>query len=148
SVGQDPQCDEERLASHPWIASTRRSRDAGRCGSWAARDPRSTGEQAAMTTELESLKARIEQLEAAAKPKEPSKSNWPGPREYTDGMSMPASAILDLAKAVPDSLCRALAADARKPNPVTGGAAPQSQQVERGSGWRDPVPLGPPEGIE
>ena len=62
---------------------------------------------------------------------------------------MPASAMQDLINAVPESVMRGLRADARKPNPVTGVAAPQpqAQPVQRGSGWIDERPLEPPPGI-
>src|SRR5262245_52434524 len=99
-------------------------------------------------SELEELKKRVAELEKAAKPAEPFKSDWKGPVDYTQGMSMPASAMRDLINAVPESVMRGLRADAQKPNPVTGQAAPQSQQVERGSGWREAIPIQSPPGIE
>jgi len=98
-------------------------------------------------SELEELKKRVAELEKAAKPPEPFKSDWKGPIDYTAGMSMPASAILEMMKAVPESLMRELRADAQKPNPVTGGPPQPQQQVVRGSGWIDPRPLEPPPGI-
>jgi len=60
---------------------------------------------------------------------------------------MPRSAMQAMIDAVPSSLMSDLRADALKPNPVTGGAAPQPQQTQRGSGWIDERPLGPPPGI-
>src|SRR5262249_62175413 len=66
----------------------------------------------------------------------------------TEGMSMPASAMREMMKAVPDALMQAIREDARKPNAVTGGANPQpTNQVQRGSGWAKPIPLEPPPGI-
>jgi hypothetical protein len=58
--------------------------------------------------------------------------------------------------AVPESVMREIRAEARKPNPVTQASsspittAPssQSQPTQRGTGYRDAVPLGPPPGIE
>jgi hypothetical protein len=107
-------------------------------------------------SELEKLKAqnaeladRIAKLEAAAKPAEPFKSDWRGPIDYTQGMSMPRSAMQAMADALPSSFYADLRADARKANPITGGPNPQPQpQVRRGTGWRDEVPLGPQPGIE
>jgi hypothetical protein len=113
-------------------------------------------------SELEKLKAqnveladRIAKLEAAAKPPELFKSDYRGPIDYTAGMSMPKSAMLDLIKNVPDALMKDLRADARKPSPAAASTSPisstpaaQSQSQRRGSGWRDEVPLGPPPGIE
>jgi hypothetical protein len=114
-------------------------------------------------SELEKLKAqnaelseRIAKLEAAAKPAEPFKSDWRGPIDYTEGMSMGRSAMQAMIDAVPESLMRELRADARKPNPVTQASSSpltttpsaQSQPQRRGTGWRDEIPLGPPPGIE
>jgi hypothetical protein len=42
--------------------------------------------EASEGTELEELKKRVAELEKAAKPAEPFVSNWPGPRDYTEGM--------------------------------------------------------------
>ena len=62
-------------------------------------------------SELEKLKAqnaelndRITKLEAAAKPAEPFKSDWRGPIDYTQGMSMPRSAMQAMIDAVPRKL--------------------------------------------
>jgi hypothetical protein len=57
--------------------------------------------------------------------------------------------MLEMMKAVPESVMRGIRADAFKPNPVTGSPNPPStSQVQRGTGWREPAPLGPPPGIE
>jgi hypothetical protein len=109
-----------------------------------------------MTTELEALKKRVEELENALKPPEPF---VPGPRfqfDPTDGMSMPKSAMKAMIEAIPASVMREIAGDARRPNPVTEASsspltttpAPQAQPVQRGSGWRDAVPLTTPPGID
>src|SRR5262245_39705482 len=99
-------------------------------------------------TELEELKKRVAELEKAANPEPRKPSTWQ-PIDYTAGMSMPRSAIMEMAKAIPESVMSALRADARKPNPVTGGAAPQpqAQPVKRGSGWAKPNPIESPPGI-
>ena len=99
-------------------------------------------------TELEALKKRVAELEKASKPPEPFKSDWKGPVDYTQGFSMPRSAMLEMMKAVPDSLMRDIRGDARKPNPITGGATAPSEPVQRGSGWAKPIPVEPPPGIE
>jgi hypothetical protein len=102
-----------------------------------------------MTTELDELKKRIEELEKAAKPLEPF---VPGPRfqfDPTANASMPASAMKAMIDAVPDRLMNELRSDALKPNPITGGPNPQPQTraVQRGSGWRDEVPISSPPGV-
>ena len=62
---------------------------------------------------------------------------------------MPRIAMLAMIDAVPESFIRDLRADARKPNPVTGGPNPQPQpQVQRGSGWIDERPLESPPGLK
>jgi hypothetical protein len=107
--------------------------------------------------ELDALKARIEELERASKPPAP-----PDPRDWqlidrTSGMSMPQSALQEMAAAVPDALVRDIAMrDGRAPSgPSSEGAIPSSQQVSgthpgggpaNTSGWRDVAPLSPPAG--
>jgi hypothetical protein len=107
-----------------------------------------------MTDELDSLKAendalrkRLEKLEERINPS-PRKQSYSAPFDHTAGMSMPASAMRDLANAVPDALMRELRTDARKPNPVTQGAVPQPQpQSQRRGGWVQPRPIEPPPGV-
>jgi hypothetical protein len=102
-----------------------------------------------MTAELEALKKRVEELEAAKKPPEPFVPEPWQPIDYTANFGTPANAVLDLINAVPDSLVRALVSDARRPNPVTGfKPQPTQQQQQRGSGWVDERPIEPPPGIE
>jgi hypothetical protein len=108
-------------------------------------------------SELEELKKRIAALEKAAKPPEPKPaepfvSNY-RPRDWTEGMSMPANARAAMMAAVPEGLMSALRADARLPNPVTSPAsmipaANEPSQIKRGRGWVASTPLGPPAGIE
>src|SRR5215470_8937947 len=94
-------------------------------------------------SELEELKKRVAELEKAAKPPEPFVSDWKGPVDYTQGMSMPRSAMQAMIDAVPDRLMNDLRADALKPNPMTvsGGmtkpVAPEPPKVIGKNGWID-----------
>ena len=67
---------------------------------------------------------------------------------------MPRSAMQAMIDAVPESVMAGLRADARKPNPVTTGSSPitstpsaQTQPAQRGTGWRDQIPLSSPPGV-
>ena len=94
-----------------------------------------------MSEEIKKLEAqnaelsdRIAKLEEAAKPPKPF---VPGPRiqfDRTEGACMPRSAMQAMIDAVPESLMAELRADARKPNPVTGGPNPQPQNRAGGEG--------------
>ena len=97
--------------------------------------------------ELSKLKKEVADLKQRLDPPPRSPSTYQPP-DYTAGMSMPASAILEMMKAVPESLMRGLRADAQKPNPVTGGPPQPQQPVKRGTGWVDERKLEPPPGIE
>jgi hypothetical protein len=106
-----------------------------------------------MTTELDELKAenakltdRIEKLENQLNPKPLSASNR-GPRDYTEGFSMPKSAMRAMVDALPGAVVRELAVDARKPNPVTGGANPQPSKQRATPNFIPERPLEPPPGI-
>jgi len=103
--------------------------------------------------ELAELKARVAELERAAKPEPPPKPFVPEPYQRYDptaGMSMPRSALMEMARAVPDHVMKNIALrDARAP---TGrpSAIPQSQQPTNtsarnvpgsGTGWAHAVPL-------
>jgi hypothetical protein len=116
-----------------------------------------------MTDELSELKAaqaqmaaRITELEARTKPPAPA----PDPRNFprydpTEGMSMPASAMREMARAVPDSMIRDIAGrDARAPTgPSAQGVVPSSQPLSNvrtggsGTGWQHEIPLGPQPGL-
>lgn len=99
-------------------------------------------------SELQKLKKRVEELEKAAQPPKPFVPEPWQPVDRTAGMSMPRSAMLEMMRAVPGSVMADLRADARKPNPVTGGPpAPPAPQGPRGTGWRDEAPLETPGGI-
>src|SRR5262245_40296442 len=97
--------------------------------------------------ELSKLKKEIADLKQRIDPPPTPRSNY-APYDYTQGMSMDRAAMQAMIDAVPEALMRDLRADALKPNPVTGGAAPQSQPVQRGSGWVKPNPIESPPGIE
>jgi hypothetical protein len=104
------------------------------------------------------LEAKLSGIVEATKPAsaperlKSDKSDY-APIDYTRGASLPPSVVREMVAAVDDRLMADLRADARKPNPVTAGTSqltpPGSGQgeVQRGSGWRDTVKLGPPPGI-
>jgi hypothetical protein len=99
-------------------------------------------------SELEDLKKEVAKLKDQLNPPPRQPSTLPR-YDPTEGMSMPANAIAAMVAAVPSSVMRGLVNDAFKPNPVTGFPNPPStSQVQRGTGWREPAPLGPPPGIE
>jgi hypothetical protein len=101
--------------------------------------------------ELAALKARVAELERAAKPAPPP--DMKGYRRFdpTEGMSMPASALREMAQAIPDSFIRDIVHDNRAPaGPSAQGVIPSSQQVSDvrlgnsgRSGWAYEAPLGP-----
>ena len=95
-------------------------------------------------SEIEDLKKEVQALKDQLNP--PPRPPYTHPRfDPTEGMSMPKSAMQAMIDAVPESLMAELRADARKPNPVTGGPNPGPQpQVQRGSGWVEPRPLETP----
>ena len=104
------------------------------------------------TDELAALKARIEELERATKPPfvpEP----WT-PYDPTSHMSMPPSAVREMANAIPDHVVKDIVH--RGAIPERSGMAPSSGQltsIHPGGGanvprgWIEPRPLGPPPGI-
>jgi hypothetical protein len=103
--------------------------------------------------ELAALKARVEELERAAKPPAPFD---PGPYQRydpTEGMSMPASVVREMARAVPTGMIQDIAMrDNRAPTgPSAQGVIPSSQGVSNvrtgGGGVAHTVPLGPPPGV-
>lgn len=109
----------------------------------------------ALRAENEALRKRMEKLEEQVNPK-PFKSEYRGPIDYTEGMSMPRNAMQAMIDAVPESLMRELRADARKPNPVTGvssspltsSSSAQSQPQRKGTGWVEERPLESPAGLK
>ena len=108
----------------------------------------------ALRAELELQKKKLKDLEAKVNPP-PREPYVHQPPDYTAGMSMPRSAMQAMIDAVPESLMAELRADARRPNPITQASSSplsttpstQSQPTQRGTGWRDEIPLGPPPGI-
>jgi len=101
-------------------------------------------------TELEALKREVADLKQRVDPPPRPPSTY-APRDYTEGMSMDRSAIMEMAKAIPESVMRALRADALKPNPVTvssGMTKPTASEPPKTigtRGWVDARPLTPPE---
>jgi hypothetical protein len=109
--------------------------------------------------EIAALKARVEELERAAKPPEPFKPEPYQRYDPTEGMRMPPSALAAMVAAVPDHVIREIAMrDGRAP---TGrpGMIPNSQQSSggggsgsanvpgSGTGWAHETPIGPPPGL-
>jgi hypothetical protein len=104
--------------------------------------------------ELAALRKRIEKLERANKPATPFVSEPWAPIDYTARMSMPASALKEMTRAVPDDVVRSIALrDARAPRTPSIAGVPSSQQlvgVRPGggsSGWVDARPLSNPPGV-
>jgi hypothetical protein len=105
--------------------------------------------------ELAKLKARVEELERAAKPPEPFKPQPHQQYDPTAGMSMPLSTMLEMARAVPDHVLRDIAMRDNRAPTGRPGMIPTSQQPSGGGGpspsstpgWVEPTPLGPPPGI-
>jgi hypothetical protein len=104
------------------------------------------------TDELAALKARVAELEKAAKP-----TALPDMKSFrrfdpTEGMSMDRSVMREMARAVPDAMIREIALrDGRAPTgPSAQGVVPSSQPLSNvrvggtgGTGWAKEVPLGP-----
>jgi hypothetical protein len=105
--------------------------------------------------EIAALKARVAELERAAKPPAPFKPEPYQRFDPTERMSMPASVMRDMVNCVPDSFIRDIALrDGRAPTgPSSQGVIPSSQPLSnvRGgggrSGWAREIPLGPQPGI-
>ncbi len=104
-----------------------------------------------LRAETAELKAQLAKVAEVGKPPTPFKSEPPERIDYTSGATMDRETMRDLASAIPDSLARDLRADLARGNPVTQSVAQltpdRGGQVERGSGYRDAVPLGPPPGV-
>ena len=109
---------------------------------------------------LEALRIKVEQQEAELKKlrdqiNPPKSEPYVMPRfDPTEGMSMPRSAMQAMIDAS-SSYMADLRADARRPNPVTEASSstvrgtPTAQsQPQRGTGWRDEIPLSSPPGVE
>jgi hypothetical protein len=97
----------------------------------------------ALKAELEIEKAKLKALQDQINPP-PRQPYVYQPVDYTANAKMPASALKAMVDAS-SSYISDLRADARRPNPVNPPTPPQPQpQVRRSTGWRDEVPLGPP----
>jgi hypothetical protein len=104
--------------------------------------------------ELAALKARVEELERAAKPPAPPDLGDYTPINPLDRLSMDRSVMREMAKAVPDAMVRDIAMrDHRAPTgPSSAGVIPSSQGLSnvrgtgRGTGWSEPTPLQNPPG--
>jgi hypothetical protein len=99
-----------------------------------------------MSDDVENRIAKLEQELAALKAKEAEgaavKKPFVMPRyDPTAGFGMPASAVRAMVDAVPDSLMRSIAGDARRKS-EPGWLKPETgKPVEKGSGWVKPAPL-------
>jgi hypothetical protein len=99
-------------------------------------------------SELDDLKKEIADLKQKIDPP-PRPPSTQQPYDPTANFSLPPSVVQAMMKAVPDRLMRDLRGDARRPNPVNPSTPSQpTTQVQRGSGWRDEVPISSPPGIE
>jgi hypothetical protein len=101
--------------------------------------------------DLDALKARVAELERASKPAAPfTDPDWQ-PINPLDRLSMPRSAMLEMARACPDSFIKDIVGDHRAPQGPSG-IVPSSQQLSnvRGTsgrgGWSNPIPLQNPPG--
>jgi hypothetical protein len=108
------------------------------------------------TDEIAALKARVAELERAAKPPEPFKPEPYQRYDPTAGMCMPPSALAAMVAAVPDQMLREIAMRDNRAPTGRPGMIPNSQQSTGGgaanapgggTGWVDPAPLRPPPGI-
>jgi hypothetical protein len=116
-------------------------------------------ELAKLKAELRGVKARVAELKHAAAPKPAApfvEQPWT-PYDPTARMSMPASAMREMANAIPDRVVHDIAMrDGRAPTgPSSAGVVPSSQQISNvrgnvaggGTGWSREIPLSPPPGI-
>jgi hypothetical protein len=101
-------------------------------------------------TELEALKARIEELERKARPAEPPKfEGTPGPTTTQLAMSrmaMPPQAMRVMIEAVGDDAVSGIVRDGRAPQHLAPLAAEGRVRPRLPGGMREPTPLGPPGG--
>jgi hypothetical protein len=105
-----------------------------------------------LKTQIETLTAKVAELEAKAKPPDPPKPFVRGPVGPTTTelamcrMGMSPQAMAEMVRAVPDALMRDIARDGRRTSTLSalGGEPPAKP---RGSGWRDAAPLTNPSGV-
>src|SRR6516162_3078204 len=99
------------------------------------------------TDEIAALKARVEELERAAKPPEPFKPQPYEPIDWTARMCMPPSALQAMLAAEPRGFMAGVVHDNRAPTTPT--MIPNSRQPTSprpsagdGTGWGAATPLG------
>ena len=105
--------------------------------------------------ELAALKARVEELERANKPKEPFKPPPYEPIDWTARMSMPPSALQAMVAAEPKGFMAGVVQDnrvSRGPTSAISGQQPSggsgpANVPGSGTGWQTPTPLSPPPGV-
>jgi hypothetical protein len=105
--------------------------------------------EAQLAAQIEVLQKQVADLEARVpKPPKPFVPEPPrAPRDLTEGLSIPKEALRDLVAAVGDDVMRDIRGDARRDVSDFRPVGPDVRPTVRGSGWRDPAPLGPPPGI-
>jgi hypothetical protein len=104
-------------------------------------------------TRIAALEQKVAELERANAPPAPP-PDWTPPPNPIDRLSMPMSAMREMAQAIPDAMIREIALkDNRGPTgPSSAGAIPSSQTLSNvrgaggGTGWRTEVPLSNPPG--
>jgi hypothetical protein len=105
--------------------------------------------------EIAALKARVAELEAKAKPPPPMPERferW----DPSAGLSMPRSAMLEMANAVPDHVMKDVVRDNRAPQgPSSAGTSGTISKVHQSpglpgtqSGWVESRPLDPVPGLQ
>jgi hypothetical protein len=97
--------------------------------------------------EIAALRARVDELERAAKPPEPFKPEPFQRYDPTANMSMPRSTLLEMARAVPDHMLRDIVHDNQAPQGRPGviPSSPSSggNVAGDGTGWAREIHLGP-----